>query len=112
MQKLTTFATTTLQLVKKKHVPIEVNLTSNAYLEGSPLEMELLHILLGSGYTAVLATDNDGIWPTLHEGFHSVAGEFAQAIVGKYTKHGLSQQEVRDIVANYAISRFEFNKRD
>lgn len=98
--------------LREKRIPIELNLTSNHYLEGNAEDTELLKIFLCSKLTVVLATDNDGIWPTKQGDFLSVAGEFFSAITGKLTKPDftLLDNEVESIINSYYHASFTKGK--
>ena len=102
-----------LHLMKKNHIPIEVNLTSNHYLLGDAPSTELLKQLIDHKMIIVLATDNDGIWRTERADpdgriFYSVAGEFYGAITGMLTMadYKLTDSDVSALVSNYSMARF------
>mmetsp|Transcript_24537 Transcript_24537/g.73539 ORF Transcript_24537/g.73539 Transcript_24537/m.73539 type:complete len:563 (-) Transcript_24537:87-1775(-) len=94
--------------MKARRIPIEVNLTSNDHLEGDARRAEILTTLLDRGFTVVLATDNDGIWPTDQGQFLSVAGEFYGAITGKLTSedYPMTEHAVANVIRNFRLARF------
>ena len=86
-----------LLALRKMHqlrIPIEVNPTSNEYLQGTChaqgtiFNPALLYRLLQDGFCGIVCTDNDGIWPTRlsdpnsDEQHNSVAAEVIRVIRG------------------------------
>lgn len=103
---LTSWITTALQMMWSHKTPIEVNLTSNDYLESD--HNPALRSFLSNNLPVVLCTDNDGIWPCQHGAFSSVAAEFYAAITGTVglISRGLDADEVKLLVRNGLRSRF------
>lgn len=103
-----------LASMRKFKVPVEVNLTSNHYLQQDASHVEILKNFLADDLVVVLATDNDGIWPSQYEvggkDYVSVAGEFAGAIAGPLTQPDfpMSRHDVKTIIGFYQSARFEF----
>jgi hypothetical protein len=83
--QLRTFVAGTLALLANR-CPIEVNLTSNAHLQNSPVVLQLPQTLIAADVSCFLATDNDGIWSST--GVPSVAGEYCRALAGYAAEEG------------------------
>lgn len=93
--------------MRQRRIPIEVNLTSNNYLEAD--KDPALFAFMPENLAVVLCTDNDGIWPCVHGPYTSVAAEYYAAITGKLAglaAFGLQEHEVSAVVDNGLGAKF------
>ena len=106
-----------LKKLKDLRIPIEVNPTSNDYLQGTGqsdatanaagvFDTDLLYKLLHKGFCGIVCTDNDGIWPTRLGEYSSVAAEVIRLTRGPNNDIRLQPKDVDRLMENYEHAAF------